>query len=113
MAAGSTEVRQVHAFPDTFLGSVPEPSPDGSTIVIDRLLSNGSPGGDHAIYAVKRDGSGLTRLSEAPPAQDYSPTWSPDGTKILFTSRRDGNSELYMMNRGRFQPDPDHVYTLE
>lgn len=32
------------------------------------------------------------------PANDSSPTWSPDGRKIAFVSYRDGNSELYVMD---------------
>ena len=31
--------------------------------------------------------------------QSYLPAWSPDGTKIAFTSSRDGNPEIYVMNR--------------
>ncbi|MDE2975772.1 MAG: DPP IV N-terminal domain-containing protein [Gemmatimonadota bacterium] len=31
-------------------------------------------------------------------ASDYSPAWSPDGTKIAFYSYRDGNSEIYVMD---------------
>ena len=27
-----------------------------------------------------------------------APAWSPDGRKIAFTSERDGNSEVYVMN---------------
>lgn len=32
------------------------------------------------------------------PANDSSPCFSPDGTKIAFVSDRDGNKEIYIMN---------------
>ena len=31
-------------------------------------------------------------------ANDYFPSWSPDGTKIAFGTDRDGNYEIYVMN---------------
>ena len=34
-----------------------------------------------------------------PSKQNYLPAWSPDGSKIAFTSNRDGNPEIYVMNR--------------
>ena len=29
---------------------------------------------------------------------DYEPVFSPDGLSIVFTSERDGNKEIYIMN---------------
>jgi Tol biopolymer transport system component len=31
-------------------------------------------------------------------ADDLAPAWSPDGTRIVFETLRDGNSEIYVMN---------------
>jgi TolB protein len=35
---------------------------------------------------------------------DYWPVWSPDGRHIAFTSNRDGNYEIYLMNADGSQP---------
>ena len=43
------------------------------------------------------DGSEQTRLTNNP-EEDYYPAWSPDGSKIAFTSGRDGKWEVYVMN---------------
>ena len=43
------------------------------------------------------DGSNQTRLTYTP-SKDYSPSWSPDGSKIAFSSSRDGNYEIYVMD---------------
>jgi formylglycine-generating enzyme required for sulfatase activity len=42
------------------------------------------------------DGSDVRRLTDHP-ADDYWPTWSPDGSQIAFASERDGNFEIYVM----------------
>ena len=43
------------------------------------------------------DGSDLDRSTRSP-GLDVRPAWSPDGTRIAFTSNRDGNYEIYVMN---------------
>ena len=53
--------------------------------------------GNGEIYTMNEDGSEQTRLTESP-ADEFYPTWSPDGKKIAFDSNRDGNWEIYVMN---------------
>lgn len=52
---------------------------------------------------MQADGSNLTQLTQ-PPGNNSQPTWSPDGSKIAFRSRRDVNSELYVMNADGSNP---------
>ena len=81
-------------------------SPDGRMIA----LSRGS-GNARDVYVINADGSGQRRLTHSP-GMDLDPTWSPDGRKIAFVSRRErcpgvaddrlayvcGNAEIYVMN---------------
>jgi len=50
------------------------------------------------IYAMNPDGSGQTNVTNNPGGHNVYPARSPDGTKILFCSHRDGNAEIYVMN---------------
>ena len=43
------------------------------------------------------DGSKQTRLTNNDSSDEW-PAWSSDGQHIAFTSRRDGNEEIYMMS---------------
>src|SRR5437667_6655635 len=74
-------------------------SHDGTKIAFVRYLG----GGNYEIYVLDADlchectGTGPTNLSQSASA-DLEPAWSPDGTKIVFASNRDGNYELYTIN---------------
>jgi len=77
----------------------PSWSPDGTRIAFER-----GPFGDRQIDVMNVDGTGETPLTADPqcsvPCQidNLDPAWSPDGTKIVFASTRDGNYELYVLN---------------
>lgn len=80
---------------DFELDYMPTWSPDGA-----RLAFASSRTGDHDVYVVNADGTGLRQLTADPsPAthRDYAPAWSPDGSRIAFTSDRDGTMQLWTM----------------
>ena len=49
------------------------------------------------IYIMNINGSNLTNLSQCP-ANDFDPCLSADGKKIAFTSDRNGNTDIYIMD---------------
>ena len=54
----------------------------------------------HEIYVMDADGGNQQRLTENR-KNDWSPSWSPDGTRIVFSADRKGdwvNFEIYVMD---------------
>ena len=45
--------------------------------------------GNDEIYLMDADGSNVTRVTTNP-AHDWLPTWSADGSELVFSSDRDG-----------------------
>jgi Tol biopolymer transport system component len=82
-------------------------SPDGTQLAFVRLIHDG-PNPGYApewteIHVMRPDGTGERALTTHR-ANDFSPTWSPDGTKLAFVSERDGNREIYVMNADGSDP---------
>ncbi len=60
--------------------------------------------GDYDIYVRQADGALSGPLWDTDPnsgyagTAEYDPEWSPDGTQLVFSSNRDGDFEIYVMN---------------
>ena len=84
---------------DLVWASDPRLSPDGTTVAyvvnsIDRE-ENSYRG---AVWLTPLDGSSPPRQLTAGKKSDATPRWSPDGTRLAFTSNRDGDKkQLYVL----------------
>lgn len=78
--------------------------------------------GDNQIFTMNANGDNVKQLTHFPPdGETYSPSWSPDGQEIIFTSRKGGISTgpaIWVMNadgsnqRFLYHPDPDNEHSL-
>jgi Tol biopolymer transport system component len=50
------------------------------------------------IWRMNADGSGQTQLTNVAEMSNIEPSISPDGTRIAFSTNRDGNWEVYVMD---------------
>ncbi len=76
-------------------------SPDGKLIA---FASTRAAPGNPEIFVVRPDGSGLRRLTHTRGdahvlGDDGMPSWSPDGTSIVFTSNRSSSGAIWIMRR--------------
>src|SRR5215831_7143020 len=82
-----------HLDPHAFVpGTSPMPPPQGPS---ERYRWDFDPAMD--LFEARPDGSQLHRLTDAP-GYDAEGSWSHDGRKIVFTSQRDGDLEIYVMD---------------
>lgn len=52
---------------------------------------------DGNIFTISNDGTGIKKLTELS-ANHWNPEWSPDGTRILFSSDQNGPRDIYVVN---------------
>ena len=80
------------------LRSTPAYSPDGRTLAI----SASTDAYNSDIFLIRADGSNLRRLTRSQGGhtvhgEESTPEFSPDGRRVVYTSNRDGSSELYVI----------------
>jgi Tol biopolymer transport system component len=92
------------------IDEAPDWSPDSTKVVFMKQSQALGCCDPWEIWAVNRDGSGDTNLTNDP-ANDTSPSWSPDGSEITFSSDRDSNenprqTDIYAMPAPTTLPPP-------
>lgn len=85
-------------------------SPDGEKIA---YITNRAVGDDSAeIWVMNADGSDQRQVTALGGA-NFGPSWSPDGTKIIFSTNfvapRSGNFDLYLVDANASMAGPDQV----
>jgi len=75
--------------------SPPVWSPDGQLLAFAAYASRGQ--GNEELYTLKVSTGAVRRLTNNH-FRDDSPSWSPDGKRIMFTSNIDHGHDLYMIN---------------
>lgn len=86
----------------TTLNVAPAWSPDNQIIAYTswRPSAAGSFGVfQDIILSYIQVGQRTTPANGNPDRQNYLPAWAPDGSRLAFTSNRDGNPEIYVMNK--------------
>ena len=92
---------------DSAIDSFPAVSPNGKEIAFTSSRGsdgNPNPEGDSEIYVMDAtddngdfEGDDLRRLTFNA-ASESGPVWSPDGRKLAFVSRADGDADVYLMD---------------
>ncbi len=77
-------------------------SPDGRYVVYARPVKEHN--GARDIFLLAADGSGEEIPLVEHPADDYGPTWAPDGKSMVFVSDRSGTYDAWLMRMADGKP---------
>jgi Tol biopolymer transport system component len=86
-------------FPASVAGDVEPQSAAGKVVFTSYRISYLNA----EIYIANLDGSNAIRLTDNP-GPDYQPSLSPDGSTVVFSSLRSGNSRIWTMNADGSNP---------
>jgi Tol biopolymer transport system component len=92
MNLDGSDPRQLTNVPGAYEHS-PAWQPSGQSIAFSTNRDNG----DWEVYLMNPDGTNQHNITKST-GDDYSPNWSPDGSRIVFVSERTGYAELWIMN---------------
>jgi TolB protein len=81
MRPDGSGLRQLTHVPDGSAAGAPSVSPDGRTVA---YVSNES--GGFAVWLMHADGTDQRQLLSTPDTDYFTPSWSPDGSRLLVTS---------------------------
>jgi WD40-like Beta Propeller Repeat len=72
-------------------------SPDGSRLAYVEWAISGFGRPHGLIYVMRADGSGRRLLRTGTAGRDSSPSWSPTGNRIAYSTRGNGRSSVYVI----------------
>jgi Tol biopolymer transport system component len=89
------------------LGATAETQDHSTTVssagVTGQVICNGGTGGGE-IWVMDANGTNPVQVTDNPGCFDENPNWSPDGTKIAFTSNQTGRDQVWVVNPNGTNP---------
>jgi TolB protein len=93
--------RNISSAPSGTQDYSPAVSPDGRSIMFARMTGTGTD-----LFSMPVSGGSLTRITVGRGTGNISPSFSPNGDRIVFTSDRVGNPEVYIADADGTNPEP-------